>query len=142
MFPILAVHSLRDVLNLEALNSLCELSGRLVVTTKRAEKSIGHQLNFDRQGNLTSQRLTARSTGTTVCIERLFEALPVRRGEFIRSIKKHYQKLLRCLESYAIISVGVKLCVFNTQKVCNTLMQINEPSKAFKYGLWIRVPSN
>ena len=34
--------------------------------------------------SLLSQGLIARSTGTTVLIERLFESLPVRRGDFIR----------------------------------------------------------
>ena len=34
--------------------------------------------------SLQSQGLVARSTGTTVLVERLFESLPVRRGDFIR----------------------------------------------------------
>ena len=34
--------------------------------------------------SLQSQGLVARSAGTTVLVERLFESLPVRRGDFIR----------------------------------------------------------
>ena len=54
---------------------------------------------------------------TTVTVDKLFASLPVRRGEFQRSIKKHYQRLLRVIQSYAIIAVGVKLIVFNISKV-------------------------
>lgn len=66
---------------------------------------------------LHERKLVARGTGTTVCIDKLFESLPVRRGEFVRNIKKQYQRLLKVLQSYAIIAVGVKIAVYNLTKV-------------------------
>ena len=89
----------------EALNSLCELSGNFHVSTKQENESIGSTLQYARDGrskyinifalcvlfliiciivSLQSQGLVARSTGTTVLVQRLFESLPVRRGDFIR----------------------------------------------------------
>ena len=89
----------------EALNALCELSGSFTVTTKQATEQIGTKLIFAKDGSVSSEQPVARSTGTTVVVNNLFEALPVRRGEFIRSIKKHYQKMVKILQSYA--SCGV-----------------------------------
>lgn len=99
----------------EALNALCELSGCFSMKTKHAKGGgLGAALTFERNGSVKSSKPIARGhSGTTVLIERLFEVLPVRRGEFIRSIKKQYQRLLKVLQSYAVISVGVKFNVVN-----------------------------
>jgi DNA mismatch repair protein PMS2 len=100
----------------EALNALCALSGNFTIVTKQSTQIIGSLLNFARDGKLISTKSIARSPGTTVTVDNLFEILPVRRGEFIRSIKKQYQKLIRILHSYAIISSGIKILVVNFTK--------------------------
>lgn len=100
----------------EALNALCELSGNFSIITKQGSQEIGNSLSFARNGKLVETKPTPRKTGTTVSVENLFEALPVRRSEFSRSIKKHYQKLIRILQSYAVISAGVKIVVMNFAK--------------------------
>ena len=100
----------------EALNALCELSGNFSITTKQGSQEIGNSLSFARNGKLVETKPTPRNTGTTVSVENLFEVLPVRRSEFSRSIKKHYQKLIRILQSYAVISAGVKIVVMNFTK--------------------------
>jgi DNA mismatch repair protein PMS2 len=74
-------------------------------------------LNFGTNGSIISEIQVARTTGTTVTGTNLFEALPVRRGEFLRSIKKQYQKMIKVLQSYAIIAVGVRILVTNAGKV-------------------------
>ena len=96
---------------------LC-LLGAFTVSTKLESQEIGCRLNFGSNGSITSKTQIARTTGTTVIVTNLFEALPVRRGEFIRSIKKQYQKMIKVLQSYAIIAVGVRILVTNTGKVC------------------------
>lgn len=101
----------------EALNALCELSEQCVITTRCACDEIGTQLFFDSQGQLLEKKIFPRGQGTTVAISKLFSSLPVRRGEFIRSIKKHYQRFLRIVQCYAIIAVGVKFLVYNNSKV-------------------------
>lgn len=53
--------------------------------------------------------------GTTVSISNMFEPLPVRRGEFRRNIKKQYNRLLRGMQAYALISLGVRITVSNTK---------------------------
>lgn len=85
----------------EALNALCELSGKFQIMTKRAEDKVGATLMFDKFGRyfvaftdslpsytsfhrLSSKSISARANGTTIVIENIFESLPVRRGEFVR----------------------------------------------------------
>ncbi|KAL7682364.1 putative ribosomal protein S5 domain 2-type [Plasmopara halstedii] len=41
------------------------------------------------------------------------QPLPVRFKDFQRNIKRHYAKLLKVLQAYAVSSVNVKMCVFN-----------------------------
>ena len=77
----------------EALNALCELSGGFSVTTRQAGEAVGTALTFKRDGTLASKKAVARAVGTTVLVERIFEVLPVRRGEFLRTAKK---QVLRC----------------------------------------------
>lgn len=93
------------------------LLGAFTVITKLESQEIGCRLNFGSNGSITSKTQIARTTGTTVIVTNLFEALPVRRGEFLRSIKKQYQKMIKVLQSYAIIAVGVRILVTNTGKV-------------------------
>ncbi len=45
----------------------------------------------------------------------MFEPLPVRRGEFRRNNKKQFNKLLRTMQAYALISLGVRITVTNTK---------------------------
>ena len=95
----------------EALNALCELSHKLTVITKKNNEQVGNLLEFGKNGELTSQKPTSRTKGTTVIVDKLFDVLPVRRGEMIRNVKKQYQKLLKVIQSYAVISVGTKIVV-------------------------------
>ena len=87
------------------------------MTTKLASEQVGTRLDFNRNGTIKSEVQVARSTGTTVTVSKLFDVLPVRRGEFVRSIKKQYQKMVKVLQSYAIIAVGIRIVVTNTGKV-------------------------
>lgn len=48
-------------------------------------------------------------------ISNLFEPLPVRRGEFKRNIKKQYNRLLRVMQAYALVSLGVRITLTNTR---------------------------
>lgn len=68
----------------EALNALCELSGSFHVLTKQATNQVGAALSFSRNGSLVGKKPAPRSVGTTITINKLFDALPVRRNEFLR----------------------------------------------------------
>ncbi|WAQ95591.1 PMS2-like protein [Mya arenaria] len=81
----------------EALSSLCALS-TLNVTTRHKSASVGTRMEFDHNGKITKQTSMARQ-------------------EFQRNVKKEFIKMVQVLNSYCIISTGVRItCTNQTAK--------------------------
>lgn len=99
----------------EALSSLCSLS-ELSVITRTTEEVVAKKLDFDSMGVLVHQEDVARAVGTTVAVRNLFKPLPVRHREFKRNLKREYAKMLSVLQSYAVISEGVRFVCTNHSK--------------------------
>ena len=95
----------------EALSSLCSISKMEVITTQKAPK--GTKLEFDSMGNLLRQSVTSRNKGTTVQVSELFQSLPVRRKEFLRTFKRQFAKSVSLLQSYAMIQDKIRITVTN-----------------------------
>ena len=95
----------------EALASLCELASSLAVVTRCEAEKVGTRLVFNRNGALTARIPTARKVGTTVTVKELFAALPVRRADLQRNLKRQYTKTLRLLHGYALIATHCRLRV-------------------------------
>uniref|UniRef100_A0AAQ5Z7A7 Mismatch repair endonuclease PMS2 n=1 Tax=Amphiprion ocellaris TaxID=80972 RepID=A0AAQ5Z7A7_AMPOC len=93
----------------EALSSLCALS----VVTCHESSQVGTKLVFDHKGHLVQRSPHPRQQGTTVSLQQLFSTLPVRHKEFQRNIKKEYAKMIHVLQSYCIISTGVRITCSN-----------------------------
>uniref|UniRef100_A0A3Q1IBE8 Mismatch repair endonuclease PMS2 n=1 Tax=Anabas testudineus TaxID=64144 RepID=A0A3Q1IBE8_ANATE len=93
----------------EALSSLCALS----VVTCHESSQVGTKLVFDHKGHLVQRSPHPRQQGTTVSLQQLFYTLPVRHKEFQRNIKKEYSKMVHVLQSYCIISTGVRITCSN-----------------------------
>ncbi|XP_059180366.1 mismatch repair endonuclease PMS2 isoform X2 [Centropristis striata] len=96
----------------EALSSLCALSDLSVVTCHESSQ-VGTKLVFDTKGHLVQQSPHPRQQGTTVSLQQLFYTLPVRHKEFTRNIKKEYAKMIHVLQSYCVISTGVRITCSN-----------------------------
>ncbi|XP_062860037.1 mismatch repair endonuclease PMS2 [Trichomycterus rosablanca] len=96
----------------EALSSLCALSDLTVVTCHESSH-VGTRLVFDHNGHLISRAPHPRQQGTTVNLQQLFYTLPVRHKEFQRNIKKEFSKMVHVLQSYCIISTGVRITCTN-----------------------------
>ncbi|ORX47224.1 DNA mismatch repair protein MutL [Hesseltinella vesiculosa] len=97
----------------EALSSLCAIARVIVTTATKDQAPKGVQLEYDREGQLVSQTPIARSVGTTVSVTNLFHTLPVRLHEFKRNIKRDYSKALALVQSYCVISTGIRVVAFN-----------------------------
>lgn len=97
----------------EALSSICELAGSFSVCTRTKEQPVGALLEFSGDGELLKETKKARPVGTTVMVEGLFKPLAVRYKDFHKNIKKHYAKLLKVLQAYAVSCANVKISVFN-----------------------------
>nr|XP_057918422.1 mismatch repair endonuclease PMS2 [Doryrhamphus excisus] len=96
----------------EALSSLCALSDLSVVTCHESSP-VGTKLVFDHRGHLVQRLPHPRQRGTTVSLQQLFVTLPVRHKEFQRNIKKEFTKMVHVLQSYCIISTGVRITCSN-----------------------------
>ncbi|KAE8881744.1 hypothetical protein PF005_g17982 [Phytophthora fragariae] len=97
----------------EALSSIRELAASFSVCTRTQNEAVGALLEYDSSGQLVKETKKARPVGTTVSVEELFKPLAVRYKDFQRNIKKHYAKLLKVLQAYAVSCANVKICVFN-----------------------------
>ncbi|XP_068610389.1 mismatch repair endonuclease PMS2 [Brachionichthys hirsutus] len=96
----------------EALSSLCALSNLCVVTCHESSQ-VGTKLVFDHKGHLVQKSPHPRQHGSTVSLQQLFYTLPVRHKEFQRNIKKEFAKMIQVLQSYCIISTGVRITCSN-----------------------------
>jgi DNA mismatch repair protein PMS2 len=93
----------------EALFSLANISQNLVVSTKTESEDMGQKLEFKKDGFLDTTKTTdvSRKVGTTVAVVKLFDALPVRRVDLIKRIKNQRQKLIKLIQAYAVLCVGI-----------------------------------
>lgn len=91
----------------EALSSLCALSDMEIIT-KHSTADLGTKLKYDKNGIIISKEKIARQTGTTVSLENIFSSLPVRRKEFLKNLKKEYNKMCQLLNAYCLVSKGIK----------------------------------
>ncbi|KAG7325215.1 hypothetical protein KOW79_011531 [Hemibagrus wyckioides] len=107
----------------EALSSLCALSDLSVVTCHESSH-VGTRLVYDHNGRLVQRAPHPRQQGTTISLQQLFSTLPVRHKEFQRNIKKEFSKMVHVLQSYCIISTGVRITCTNQlgQGKRNTVM--------------------
>ncbi|CAF0854931.1 unnamed protein product [Brachionus calyciflorus] len=96
----------------EALSSLCALCN-LAIVTRESSTVVATRLEYDKTGIIKTQTQCARPIGTTVILEKLFHTLPVRHKEFIKNLKREYHKLMHVIQSYCLISEGVKISCFN-----------------------------
>ncbi|XP_062619976.1 mismatch repair endonuclease PMS2-like [Saccostrea cucullata] len=99
----------------EALSSLCALSS-LTITTRHGDTTVGTKLEFNHNGKIKTKSPQPRQRGTTVLLQNLFSTLPVRHKEFQRNVKKEFNKLIQVLNSYCIISTGVRITCSNQSK--------------------------
>ena len=103
----------------EALGSLCELASSFEVVTRTSKENIGTLLQYDRTGKLQSQKMEARSVGTTVRVANLFSPLPVRRNELLRTVKSQYNKAISTMYAYAVIHPNVRFTCQTTNGKSN-----------------------
>uniref|UniRef100_A0A8C3G1J3 Mismatch repair endonuclease PMS2 n=1 Tax=Cyclopterus lumpus TaxID=8103 RepID=A0A8C3G1J3_CYCLU len=85
----------------------------LSVVTCHESSQVGTKLVFDHKGHLVQQSPHPRQQGTTVSLQQLFYTLPVRHKEFQRNIKKEYAKMIHVLQSYCVVSTGVRITCSN-----------------------------
>lgn len=95
----------------EALNSLANLSGKLVIATRTKDDPTAQKMEFRRDGSMVMDSIVSmpRKIGTTVAVLGLLQAVPVRRRDLEQRIQHHRSKLIQLVTGYAIFSTGVRV---------------------------------
>ncbi|XP_022919793.2 mismatch repair endonuclease PMS2 [Onthophagus taurus] len=96
----------------EALSSLCALSD-VTIITRHSSANIATKITYDHNGKIIDESSAPRSKGTTVCLSNLFITLPVRRREFLKNLKREFNKMCQLLYAYCLISTNVKITCIN-----------------------------
>ncbi len=115
----------------EALSSLCSLSN-LFIVTRNAKSTKATKIEYDQNGMIRTKTSCARSVGTTVQLEKLFYSLPVRHKEFLKNLKKDYHKLLYVVQSYCLISEGIKLSLYHVMQDKSTKLMSTQSKNNLK----------
>ena len=92
----------------EALSCICELSGEFEVITRHQSAEIGSFIRYNPDGSIALQQQRASNIGTTVCVKKLFERLPVRRRAYLHSSKSYLSNMITLVQSYAVSCLGVR----------------------------------
>lgn len=94
----------------EALFCLANLSKNLAVSTRTPADALGQKFQFRHDGSLDENSVEdcPRKVGTTVAVEKLFDAFPVRRADMTKRIKSQRNKLIKMMQGYAILCLGVR----------------------------------
>ena len=104
----------------EALFCLANLSENFIVTTRTEREEVGQRLEYRQDGYCRGGEGGAvaapRKVGTTVQVVKLFHSLPVRRSDMERRIKAQKARLMKLMQGYALLCLGVR---FNLVEVTN-----------------------
>ncbi|PKI83894.1 ATP-binding mismatch repair protein [Malassezia vespertilionis] len=120
----------------EALASLCSVSSVSVLTATDQDAPMGTVLDFNENGELVgSEKRMARQRGTTVSVSDLLTRLPVRRRELEKNIKREYNKTYAMLQTYALVSKGVRWASYVTLQSGKRVSQLNLRSASLQANI-------
>ncbi|ORZ34225.1 hypothetical protein BCR44DRAFT_1436809 [Catenaria anguillulae PL171] len=96
----------------QAMHALCALSQQVIITTRAEEMTVAAaKLVFDKEGKLVSSSPISATRGTTVQVQGLFAALPVRASELKANAKREFAKTVALLQHYAVSCVKQRIMV-------------------------------
>ena len=110
---------------------MCALSN-FSITTRHSNTQVGTRLVYDKSGLILSKDKTARSIGTTVTLEKIFHTLAVRHKEFLKNLKKEYNKLIHVIQCYCLISEGIKVSCFHVMSDKTTKLMCTQSKNSLK----------
>ncbi|KAG2198514.1 hypothetical protein INT47_008618 [Mucor saturninus] len=94
----------------EALNSICVVSDKVVITTKTKTDPIAKQYDVNKEGTISNEKVanTIASSGTIVTLYKPFYNLPVRRQLAQKNATSTMKKVQELLTKYALAHPNVR----------------------------------
>ncbi|KAJ5766129.1 uncharacterized protein N7511_003745 [Penicillium nucicola] len=86
----------------EALASVAEMSGVVVVTTRVQSEVVGSCHKYGRNGELTGTQRISHPVGTTVRIENFLKHIPVRKQTVLKAATRNLTRIKKLLQAYAM----------------------------------------
>lgn len=93
----------------EALSAVCGVCKGVGVVTRVAGRDAATSLKYASTGALVEKKPAARPVGTTVQVEGLFHALPVRRQDALKNAAREMSRVVAVVQAYALIAIGVRV---------------------------------
>lgn len=93
----------------EALSAICAIASSTTFITRTLTDSVATSLSYSNTGTLTDQRLAARPVGTTVQVENIFHALPVRRKDALKNAAREITRCVAVVQALALISINTRI---------------------------------
>ncbi|CAO2656787.1 Nn.00g055900.m01.CDS01 [Neocucurbitaria sp. VM-36] len=93
----------------EAMSSMAEMSGMILVTTRVEGEPVAVKLKYGRNGELTSTERDSCPVGTTVKVTNFFEHLPVRKQTATKNSTIWLAKIRRLMQAYAFARPATRL---------------------------------
>lgn len=100
----------------EALFALCTMSQKVTIVTKAKDfsSSLGHKIQISPKNEVHTIERIAKTTGTTITVDKLFFSYPVRRQEFEKNCKSQLNACLEVLYGFALLYSNVRFTCWNT----------------------------
>lgn len=119
----------------EALSSLCSLCD-VEISTRHYSVDTGTRIKYNADGKIISEELVARQPGTSVILKNIFSTLPVRRKQFLKTMRKEFTKLCTLLYAYCLIPSGIRYsCTHTTSNGTKTKVVSTDGNKSLRENI-------
>lgn len=104
----------------EALSAICNLSKAAIVTTRTEADRCATELKYEPDGRLADSRRVARTIGTSIQVEDVFNKFPVRKKDALKNASREIARCVSIVQAFALgCAARMELRISKDLKVSN-----------------------
>ncbi|KAI8985451.1 hypothetical protein BDB01DRAFT_834976 [Pilobolus umbonatus] len=117
----------------EAMNSICAIAEKVVITTKTASDVVSKQFDIDKDDSIYNEKTinTITNTGTIVVVNQPFYGLPVRRQLALKNTSMIVKRVQEILIQFSLSHPHIRFCFHQVQDI-----------QGIKRQTWIKPSTN